>query len=287
MGLRTQVSALVAPYRDRAQHRMLAFAAARAVARFPATKGERHALPGDLIVSLTSHPPRYATLPMTLKSVLDQKVRADRTILWIADKDWGALTPEILALRNYGLEIERCDDVRSYNKIVHALARYPNAFIVTVDDDIYYSPEMLRRLTEGYLSGEAAICARRAHLIRRDANGDMAPYADWTFGYLSVPGEAAVRKNLFPTGVGGVLYPPQSFSQEVTDKSLFAKLCPTADDLWLYWMGRRAGAMYRQVGPVFPQIMWDGSQDVSLYAENSAGGNDRQIAALEAHFGKV
>jgi hypothetical protein len=286
MGLRKQVSALVAPYRDRAQHRMLAFAAARAVARFPAVKGERHPLPGELIVSLTSHPPRYATLPMTLKSVLDQKICADRTILWIAEKDWDALTPEILALRKFGLEIERCDDVRSYNKIVHTLARYPQAFIVTVDDDLYYTPEMLRRLTEGY-SGESAICARRAHLIKRDAKGDMAPYADWTFGYLAAPGEAAMRTDLFPTGVGGVLYPPGSLSDEVTDHDLFTRLCPTADDLWLYWMGRRARAMYRQVGPVFPQIIWEGSQDVALYAENSAGGNDRQIAALEAHFGKV
>jgi hypothetical protein len=287
MGLRKQVSALVAPFRDRAQHRMLAFAAARAVARFPAVEGERHALPGDLVVSLTSHPPRYATLPMTLKSVLDQKVRADRTILWIADKDWDALTPEILALRNYGLDIERCDDVRSYNKIVHTLARYPQAFIVTVDDDLYYSPEMLRRLTEGYLSGEPAICARRAHLIKRDAHGEMMPYGDWAFGYIAEPGDAAIATDLFPTGVGGVLYPPGSLSHEVLDRTLFTKLCPTADDLWLYWMGRRANAKYRQVGPVFPQIIWEGSQGVALYADNSAGGNDRQIAALEAHFGKV
>lgn len=287
MGLRKQVSAFVAPLRERAEGRMMTIAARRAVERFPAIDGTPHPLPGELVVSLTSHPPRYATLPMTLKSILDQKVRPDRTILWIAHQDWDALTPEILRLRDFGLSIERCDDVRSYNKIVHALDRFPEAFIITVDDDLYYSPENVRRLTQGYVSGEPAICARRAHRIARRPDGGMASYGIWEMGYLSAPGEGARAADLFPTGIGGVLYPPRSLAPETSDRALFMQLCPTADDLWLYWMGRRAGSLYRQVGPVFPQIMWDGSQEVSLYATNASGGNDRQIAALEAHFGIV
>jgi hypothetical protein len=285
MGLRSQIGALVAPLRERAQRRTMEMAAYRAIARFPAVKGARHPLPGELIVSLTSHPPRYATLPMTLKSILDQKVRPDRTILWIGHQDWDALTPDILRLRDFGLSIAGCDDVRSYNKIIPTLERYPDAFIITVDDDLYYSPENVRRLTEGYLSGEPAICARRAHRIARRADGGMASYAMWEMGYIAPPGEPPSTTRLFPTGIGGVLYPPGSLAAETTDRSLFTQLCPNADDLWLYWMGRRAGSLYRQVGPVFPQIMWDGSQDVSLYSSNAAGGNDTQIAALEAHFG--
>jgi hypothetical protein len=287
MGLRKQVSALVAPWRERVQRRAMETSAHRAIARFPAIEGVPHSLPGELIVSLTSYPPRYPTLPMTLKSILDQKVRPDRTILWIAHQDWDALTPEILRLRDFDLTIARCDDVRSYNKIVPTLERYPDAFIITVDDDLYYSPENVRRLTDGYLSGEPAICARRAHRIARRADGGMARYATWEMGYLARPDEPPNATQLFPTGIGGVLYPPRSLAPEATDRALLTRLCPMADDLWLYWMGRRAGSLYRQVGPFFPQIMWDGSQDVSLYASNAAGGNDTQIAALEAHFGIV
>jgi hypothetical protein len=284
MGLRRQIGALVAPVRERVQRRALVKAAHDAVARFPARRGVPHALPSELIVSLTSYPPRYATLPMTLKCILDQDVRPDRTILWIAHADWDALTPEILKLRDHGLSIEKCEDVRSYNKIIPTLERYPDAFIVTFDDDLYYAPDSLRLLTEGFLSGEPAICARRAHRIARRDDGGMASYATWD-GYVAPPGEPPSTDRLFPTGVGSVLYPPGSLAPETTDRALFTHLCPHADDLWLYWMGRRTGSLYRQVGPVFAQVMWDGSQEVSLYASNAAGGNDAQIAALEAHFG--
>jgi hypothetical protein len=287
MGLRKRVSTLVAPMRWRVKHRWSAFAARQAVARFPMVASEPHTLPSELIVSLTSFPARYPTLPMTLKSLLDQKVRPDRTILWIADGDWDALTPDVWALCDHGLSIMRCDDVRSYNKIIHALERWPEAFIVTADDDIYYSPNWLRRLVEGYLHGEPAICARRAHRVLRTAEGCMAPYESWVFDIVSPAGTPATATELFPTGIGGVIYPPGSLSPETTDQSLFTRLCPTADDLWLYWMGRRANARYRQVGPAFPRIVWEGSQTIALYANNALGGNDTQIAALERHFGCV
>jgi hypothetical protein len=284
MGFRRQIGALIGPLRDRVQRHAMVKAAHRAIARFPVRQGVPHPLSGELIVSLTSYPPRYATLPMTLKSILDQGVRPDRTILWIAHADWDALTPEILKLRDFGLSIERCDDVRSYNKIIPALEHYPQAFIITVDDDLYYAPDMVRRLTEGYMSGPPVICAQRAHGIERRGDGRMAPYDTWE-GYIAAPGEPPSTNTIFPTGVGGVLYPPGSLAPETTDRALFTRLCPKADDVWLYWMGRRAGSLYRQVGPIFSQIMWDGSQDVSLYSSNAAGGNDEQIAAMEAHFG--
>jgi hypothetical protein len=284
MGFRKLAGALIGPLRERVQRRAMVNAAHRAIAQFPRNNGAPHPLPGELIVSLTSYPPRYATLPMTLKSVLDQGVRPDRTILWIAHQDWDALTPDILRLRDFGLSIEPCDDVRSYNKIVPTLERYPDAFIITVDDDLYYAPDMVHRLSKGYLSGPPAICAQRAHRIERRGDGGMASYATWG-GYIASPGGSPSTDAIFPTGVGGVLYPPGSLAPETTDRALFTQLCPKADDVWLYWMGRRAGSLYRQVGPIFSQIMWDGSQEVSLYASNAAGGNDTQIAALEAHFG--
>lgn len=260
----------------------------RAVAAFPRVRGTRHSLPGVLILSLTSFPARYAVLPLTLKSLLDQTTKPDRTILWIArGADWDALTPDILALRDHGLEILPCDDVRSYNKIVPTIEIEPGAFVVTADDDIYYDPPWLGSLVDGYRAGEPAICARRVHRVLRQADGRMAPYGDWALYTVYPPGSGPQTCDMFPTGVGGVIYPPGSLSAEVTDRALLTRLCPKADDVWLYWMGRRAGSLYRQVGKPFQPLPWDGSQDVSLYATNSVGGNDSQIAAIEAHFGIV
>jgi hypothetical protein len=49
-------------------------------------------------------------------------------------------------------------------------------------------------------------------------------------------------------------------------------------------MARKAGTLYRQVGGGFNNTSWPGSQAESLLAINVDGGNDRQIAAVEAHL---
>jgi len=41
---------------------------------------------------------------------------------------------------------------------------------------------------------------------------------------------------LSPLGVGGVLYPPHIFSNEIFNVDVFLKICPIADDLWFWVM---------------------------------------------------
>jgi hypothetical protein len=43
---------------------------------------------------------------------------------------------------------------------------------------------------------------------------------------------------LFPTGGAGCLYPPGSLHKDTTNKELFMKLCPNADDVWFWVMAR-------------------------------------------------
>ena len=66
--------------------------AERAVARFPTVAHPRpHGLATELIVSLTSYPPRFAVLAKTLRSLIDQRVKPDRLVLWIAHDDTAQL----------------------------------------------------------------------------------------------------------------------------------------------------------------------------------------------------
>lgn len=257
-----------------------------ALARFPRHRhAPRHCLPGELTVSLTSYPPRFPGLPHTLRSILDQRVKPDRTVLWIAEADVAALTPAILELRDHGLEILACDDLRSYKKIVPTLARWPDSFIVTADDDVYYAPDWLGSIVDRFDPNAPAVVCRRAHRPTRLPDGRMRPYAEWETEFIQSPG-AAPREDLMPTGIGGVLYYPGVFSNQVTDVDTFRRLCPNADDLWLYWMARLNGARYRQVGGTFRQVSWPRSQRGSLAQTNVGDGeNDRQVRALEAHFG--
>ncbi|NQX93392.1 MAG: hypothetical protein HRT64_00430 [Erythrobacter sp.] len=96
------------------------------------------------------------------------------------------------------------------------------------------------------------------------------------------------QSRLFPTGVGGVLYPPGAFDKQVTDENLFMKLAPRGDDIWFFWMARLAGTQQRRTEEWFDLLEWPSSQEVALAADNLHGdGNDRQIRAMEEHFGPV
>src|ERR1700733_9463682 len=70
-----------------------------------ARPGKPHSLPGKLIVSVTSFPPRFGTLALALRSLLRQTVTADQTVLWIVHKDMPLLPRNVLALQSDGLTI--------------------------------------------------------------------------------------------------------------------------------------------------------------------------------------
>ena len=118
--------------------------AQRAVSRFPTVTGRKpHELGAPLIVTLTSYPPRFPTLGATLRSLLDQTVQADRTILWLAEQDLALLPDDVIVLKDFGLEIRTCADLRSYKKLIPALQAFPDAWFATADDDVYYRPDWL------------------------------------------------------------------------------------------------------------------------------------------------
>lgn len=240
--------------------------------------GRPHRLPADLIVSLTSHPKRFPTLHLTLRCLLSQTIAPDRIVLWIADQDAALLPQSVKDLKQHGLEIRFCSDIRSYKKIVPALRAFPTAYIVTADDDVYYSARWLEKLVDR--AGEKTVVCHRGHSVAFDAAGRIEPYSKWS---SNVAGTTGV---LFPTGVGGVLYGPKSLSPETVDEDTFTNLCPDADDIWLFWMGRRAGSTYIKTQDSWTELPWKGSQKFSLYSINvGSGRNDEQINKMASHFG--
>jgi len=102
-----------------------------------------HGLSRRLVVSLTSFPGRFDTLMPTLESLLFQTMRPDAVQLWIAHEDVARLPDAVRQLEPLGLDVRACADMRSYKKIVPALAEEPESLIVTADDDIWYWPSWL------------------------------------------------------------------------------------------------------------------------------------------------
>ena len=246
--------------------------------------GRRHGLAGELIVSLTSYPARYDTLHLTLGCLLDQSLKADRTILWVAHDDIDELPPQVRELKRHGLEIRPCEDLRSFKKLIPAIHAFPDAFIVTADDDLYFPANWLETLVDGVEPGKPAVVCHRAHRRRQSADGRLAPYLEWEF---DVQDERARQPSvdIMPTSGAGALYPPHSLHPQVRNRALFQRLCPDGDDLWFYWCARMAGTPIRKVGGRMMLITWAGSQDQSLWTDNRQGGNDRMIKALIDEYG--
>jgi hypothetical protein len=248
--------------------------------------GRPHGLPAALVVSITSYPPRFGILSLTLRSLLVQTVKADRTILWIAHEDIPLLPKNVIDLQAAGLEIRATDDKRSYKKIIPALDAFPDAFICTADDDVYYWSTWLEQLVEGLVreetrAAERVVVCHRAHEVKFDAQGCFQPYKQWPQDVF----RSEKSKTLFPTGMGGVLYPPGILAHSAEDREAAFTLCPDNDDIWLYWIGRRNGATYKIVGRSRGFVMWQ-SQDQALWHSNMVlGGNDVQIHKMAARYG--
>jgi hypothetical protein len=261
----------------------------------PRAAPRAHGLSAPVILSVTSYPKRFKTLALTIKCLLSQTIAPDAVILWIAGDDRDAVPRDVLALQSAGLRIEYTEDLGSFKKIIPALRRFPDAFIATADDDVYYWPTWLEELVNAYSPTRREILCHRVNRIRLGTNGMPLPYAQWDFEY----GGCEASPLMFPTGVGGVLYPPGHLHPDVVDEATFRALCPSTDDAWLYWMALRGGSQFRRTELGDPMMRgpgsssklsmtpWPGSQEVSLWRSNvvQGGGNDEQIGNLIDRFG--
>jgi len=214
-------------------------------------------------------------------------MKAYRTILWIAHADMPLLPKDVTDHQAAGLEIRVTEDMKSYKKIIPALDAFPDAFICTADDDVYYWPTWLQQLVEALLAegtrkAKPIVVCHRAHEITVDAQGRFQPYKQW-------PQDSFRREKstlLFPTGMAGVLYPPGILTHTADDREAAFTLSAHNDDIWLYWIGRRNGATYKIVGREREFVPWRGSQVHSLQHSNvELGGNDDQIRKMAERYG--
>ncbi|QBP75633.1 glycosyltransferase family 2 protein [Herbaspirillum huttiense] len=239
----------------------------------------------NVVVSLTSYPPRFSTLHLTLMSLLAQSFAPARIVLWVAYQDVEKLPDSVTALTRHGLEIRACEDLRSYKKLIPQLQTDPHSVIVTADDDVYYWRNWLKELVDAYQPGRKEVIAHRVHRVRMGGDGLPLPYTQWEYCINDLQADDLH----FPTGIGGVLYPPGVLGEQVLQAEQFMALCPRGDDIWFWWMARRNGARFRRAPSANHSNYfhcWDGSQECALWEDNVSGNfNDTQIAAMIEHFG--
>ena len=260
--------------------------ALRELAKYPKhADAPRHQLPGELVISLTSYPARFAALHLTVKSLIDQTVRPDRIVLWVAHEHLDQVPAELRALEGDLFTIRACEDLRNFKKILPSLEAFPGAFILICDDDTYYPDSWLQQLLDTYDRAQPSVVCHRAHRLTRTPTGEIAPYRAWKRNVATTELEG-LRKDLLPTGNGGVLYPPGSLAPETTNLELIRKLSPTSDDIWLFFMWQKAGWSVRRVpGPRRRFLEWPATQETALHAFHRTGTKDQHIHDMSRHFG--
>lgn len=280
--LRRLIDRKLAAYRRNAAQR----AALRAVAAYPrVTTRAAHGLSAPLVISLTSYAKRFTTLSLTLKSLLDQDMMVDQVLLWVSPEDHAQLPADVRALEGPVFRAVATPDIRSYTKLIPALHSHPECFIITADDDIHYPSDWVRSIVTAYRPDTRMTVCRRAHMAAVGSDGVTLPYQQWPHAVVD-PGDRGRGYALFPTGVGGVLYPPGIFDAEVLRQDIFLDLCPYADDLWFFWMGLIGQIERCRAGTNHKFIAWPSTQEGGLLNDNlHLGRNDRQVSALEQRYG--
>lgn len=234
---------------------------------------------------MTSFPPAIPYAEQAIRSILEGSVLPDKVVLYLTFSQFADTEiPESLrelARENPVFEIRNYDhDIRSYRKLIPALIDFPDAIIVTVDDDVAYHRDMVRDLLDMHRQYPDAILAHRAKRIKPGK-----PYREWKkYRWYDFVFKRIHRGYLnLQTGVGGVLYPPHSLREDMLDKDVFTKLAPSTDDIW-FWAAAVAKGF-----PVIPVPFGHNKprglhkpKELSLKTTNFKGKTDRNLTALNA-----
>lgn len=239
----------------------------------------------QVIVSMTSFPAAITYAAKAVGSILRGSVLPDKVVLYLTFSRFeGGRLPDSLrqmAEENPIFEVrDVAVDIGPYQKLIPALKDFPEAIIVTVDDDIRYHRHMLRDLLRMHAQFPDAVLAHRAKQI---ALGK--PYRKWRkyrwYHFLFQKIHSSYIN--LQTGVAGVLYPPHCLKSDMLDVELFSKLAPKTDDIW-FWAAAVANGF-----PIIPVPFGHNKphglnkpKKISLKTTNFKGRADRNVEAINA-----
>lgn len=231
---------------------------------------------------MTTYPGRAQSAAAAIESITNGQIYTPRAVtLVLAEEEFPGrkLPPSLSCMEGVEL-LWVATNMRSYKKLLPVLSSYPDETILTVDDDVLYPPWWLGRMLAAHRRQPRAVVAYRAWSVGLD-RGRLTPYESWAKATRGASGP-----RVFPTGVGGVLYPPKSLDPRVTDWPLAERLAPGTDDIWFWAMRLLAGTpAFSLTGRFMDFKPVTTSQQDALYLQNSAEGrNDLNLNRLYEHF---
>lgn len=184
------------------------------------------------IISLTSWKARINTVGKTIYSLL-KNCPGFHIVLVLSEEEFPQKEKELpedlmLFVNNNLIELLWFyENIGPHKKYYPTMLKYRDVPIITVDDDGLYSKQSINVLYETYLRNKDSIICNRAHLIKVYKN-HCSSYNSWQ----KCINKSNDSKHIFPTGVGGVLYPPNILDVgNINIEEL--KQCIFADDIYL------------------------------------------------------
>lgn len=229
------------------------------------------------VVSLTSYGARLNRVHLTIESIASGTMLPSRLILWVDDLQFlEKPSAGVSRLVRRGLELRHTPDWGPHKKYFPYVTSTTDlrSPLVTADDDVYYARRWLSALFEAHKTYPDDVIALRARLIAL-VGDNPRPYREWGMAPIGVRSAC-----VFPTGVGGVLYPGHMQDVLRNAGSAFEDCAPRADDVWLHANAIANGIYARRVRPVtlIPIVPVRGSGGDGLWETNVVGsGNDAQI----------
>lgn len=257
-----------------------------------------------IIVSLTSYPPRMATIHECIRSILAQRTLPDKIVLWLYEGDFPNrekdLPATLIHLLAHDVVIRWVsEDLKPHKKYFWALQEFNKDLVVIFDDDMIYPNNYITELMEAHRNHPEAIAAIRTHLITFNDDGSLKPYNDWIFEapahYPALVNHPSMQ--LIATGCSGMLFPPDAMPSMTFDAEAIRATSLNADDLWLKIMQvvGRVPVVAATTDQIITLISAEeahsqnrigfvpGSQVEALWSANSEGGNDKVIPRILAY----
>ena len=241
-----------------------------------------------IVVSLTTHGTRIHTVAFAVESIFSQTLKPNKVVLYLSEKEFSShpLPLALMRQQERGLDIRFVEDLGPHTKLIPALKDFPEAIIVTIDDDYMYPYDLLERLVRAHEAHPGAVCCSHSRMMNNNQGGYLLPYDSFE---MCFPDTDYLSNSLLAEGFGGVLYPPHSLSEEVFNYEQLRKLAPSADDLWFKAMELLAGTPVVQIARDrhwFQTITSEiAVQDSGLkHYNNNKRGNDRQLKSLFSHY---
>ena len=241
-----------------------------------------------IIASLTSYPPRIATVHLAIRSLLAQRTLPDLVVLWLCTKDFpnheADLPQDLLNILARDVQIRWVDrDLKPHKKYYWAFQEFRDDVVITFDDDLLYKNTLITELLDAHKEHPGCICASRTHLITFDKDGKINPYSEWIYEaptkHSALVGQP--RMDLFATTGAGTLFLPSLLPQETYNASAIEESCINADDIWLKTMQIIANIPVVASTPNQELEYIPESQHVALWHSNiNEGDNDMYFTRL-------